>query len=119
MTRAMTTAQWGTMTALLLGTVAAGWLLWPRPDLTIEVNRGGVATVISPYGRRTPLGDTLMVGGRGGRRTVRVVNRDTVRHQLALFAADAGGQRDYVVPLGTFGGACSAHPRDTLTVVVR
>lgn len=119
MTPRLTAKQVGSMTALLVGTVAAAWLLWPRPDLTIEVNRGGVATVISPYGRRSPLSDTLIVGGRGGRRTVRVVNRDTVRHQLALFAADAGAQRDYVVPPGTFGGTCSAHPRNRLTVVVR
>lgn len=108
-----------TLSGLVAAIAAATWLLWPRPDLTIEVDRGGVATVISAYGQRSPLSDTLWVGGRGGRRTVRVTNRDTVHHQLALFAVDAGATRDYVVPPGTFGGVCSAHPRNRLTVVVR
>jgi hypothetical protein len=51
---------------------------------------------------------------------VRVVNRDTVRHALALFAADAGATVDYTIPRpGTYGGACSAHPTGALTYLVR
>jgi hypothetical protein len=49
-----------------------------------------------------------------------VVNEDTVQHRLAMFTVEAGAQTDYTVPLGTFGGACSAHPTKTqLTFVIK
>lgn len=58
--------------------------------------------------------------GSGSRRTIRVVNDDTVKHQLAMFTIPAGGRTDYTVPPGTFGGVCSAHPTNTqLTFVIR
>lgn len=101
-------------------TAAATWLLWPRPDASLVVRRGGRAEVVNGYGLSSPLGDTIVVGGRGQRRAIRVVNEDTVRHQLALFSVDPGESRDYVVPPGTFGGVCSAHAGSgRLTVVVR
>ncbi|WP_396202172.1 hypothetical protein [Gemmatimonas sp.] len=102
--------------------VSAGlaWFSWPRPDTLIRVTRGGVAMVTDAYGRTAPLGDTVFVGGGGARRTIRVVNEDTVKHQLAMFNIPAGEQTEYNVPPGTFGGACSAHPTSThLTFVIR
>jgi hypothetical protein len=37
-----------------------------------------------------------------------------------MFNVPAGGRTDYTVPLGTFGGACSAHPDNRqLTFVIR
>jgi hypothetical protein len=96
------------------------WLTWPRPDSRIEVLPGGIPTVVDMFGRRSPLRDTLMVGGAGARRTVRVTNLDSVTHQLALFTVKAGQQMDYHVPPGTFGGFCSTHPKSgRLTIVVR
>ncbi len=116
----MNATRLASIAALSVGSVGAAWLLWPRPDLSIEVDRGGVATVVDLYGRRSSLDDTVFVGGSGARRTVRVINRDSVRHQLAMFAVQPGAQVDYTVPLGTFGGFCSAHlKRKTLTIVVR
>ena len=51
---------------------------------------------------------------------VRVVNADTVRHSLALFAADAGATVDFTITYpGTYGGTCSAHKSGNLTYVVR
>ena len=82
--------------------------------------RGGDARVLDDWGRRSALGDTVFVRGSGGHRTVRVVNDDTIPHRLAMFAAAAGETRDYSVPLGVFGGFCSAHSASKhLTVVVR
>jgi hypothetical protein len=118
----------GTVTApriaMLLGVVtlsaALVWFSWPRPDTLIRVTRGGVAMVTDAYGRTAPLGDTVYVRGGGARRTIRVVNDDTVKHQLAMFNIPAGEQTEYTVPPGTFGGACSAHPTSThLTFVIR
>ena len=72
------------------------------------------------FGRNAPLPDTVYVGGRGPKRKVRVVNEDTVQHQLAMFTVPAGEQTEYTVPPGTFGGACSAHPtKKQLTFVIR
>jgi hypothetical protein len=107
---------------LAVAAVSAGlaWFSWPRPDTLIRVTRGGVAMVTDAYGRTAPLGDTVFVGGGGARRTIRVVNEDTVKHQLAMFNIPAGEQTEYNVPPGTFGGACSAHPTSThLTFVIR
>jgi hypothetical protein len=102
--------------------VSAGlaWFSWPRPDTLIRVTRGGVALVTDAYGRTAPLGDTVFVRGGGARRTIRVVNEDTVQHQLAMFNIPAGEQTEYTVPPGTFGGVCSAHRTSTrLTFVIR
>jgi glucose/arabinose dehydrogenase len=97
--------------------VAAGvaWFTWPRPAVTIRIAPGGAATVDG-----AALPETLFVKARGRRTVVRVVNRDTVHHQLALFGADAGATRDFTIAYpGTYGGACSAHPSGNLTYVVR
>lgn len=106
--------------ALLLATAAAVWGTWPRPDTLIRVQRGGIAVITDALGRDTPLPDTVRVGGSGAKRKIRVVNEDTVQHRLAMFTVPAGGQTDYTVPLGTFGGACSAHPsKKQLTFVIQ
>ena len=110
--------------AMLIAVVAVSaglaWFSWPRPDTLIRVTRGGVAMVTDAYGRTAPLGDTVFVRGGGGRRTIRVVNEDTLQHRLAMFTVPAGEQTEYTVPPGTFGGACSAHPTSThLTFVIR
>jgi hypothetical protein len=108
--------------AVVLGVVTAGvaWLTWPRPDALIRVQRGGVAVLTDALGRSVPLPDTVLVGGSGARRTIRVVNEDTVKHQLAMFTVAPGERTDYTVPPGTFGGVCSAHPASKhLTFVIR
>jgi hypothetical protein len=108
---------WGTA---LLGGAIVVWWSWPRPALEIRVTAGGVARVFDYLGRESALGDTVLVRGSGGHRTIRVVNRDTVPHRLAMFAAAPGETRDYSVPIGVFGGFCSAHAASQhLTVVVR
>ena len=113
-------ASWSIRGAVLATAGIVIWYLWPRPDTVIEVSRGGIATVHRLIGAPQPLGDTVVVGGSGARRSVRVINRDTVRHILSLFSVDAGSQMDYTVPPGTFGGYCSAHVDGrTLTIVVR
>lgn len=106
--------------AVVAVTAGLAWFSWPRPDTLIRVTRGGVTMVTDAYGRTAPLGDTVFVRGGGARRTIRVVNEDTVKHQLAMFNIPAGEQTEYTVPPGTFGGACSAHPTSThLTFVIR
>ncbi len=103
--------------ATVVVAVAAGvaWFTWPRPAVTIEIAPGGVATVDG-----AALPETLFVKARGRATVVRVVNRDTVHHQLALFGADANATRDFTIAYpGTYGGACSAHPSGNLTYVVR
>jgi hypothetical protein len=113
-------AQHLTVAAALSLTGLSTWLVWPRPDTRVEIARGGQATVISRYGVRSPLSDTIVVGGSGSRRKVRVINGDTIQHVLSLFTVGANSQMDYTVPPGSFGGYCSAHPTGkTLTVVVR
>lgn len=108
------------LVAMGSATGAIVWLTWPRPDTLIRVQRGGVAVVTDAFGRDTPLPDTVYVGGSGAKRTIRVVNEDTRPHRLAMFTVPAGGQTDYSVPPGTFGGACSAHPsKRQLTFVIR
>ncbi len=93
------------------------WTAWPksRPSVVIEIAPGGTATVAG-----APLPETVFVKARGRSTVIRVVNRDTLRHQLALFGADAGETRDYTIAYpGTYGGVCSTHPTGNLTYVVR
>jgi hypothetical protein len=98
---------------LLAGLVA--WSTWPRPAVRIDIAPGGVATVAG-----APLPETLFIAARGRNTVVRVVNHDTLRHSLALFAADAGATVDFTIAYpGTYGGTCSAHKSGTLTYVVR
>ncbi len=116
----MTTSRVVAVGGIALVSAALAWFSWPRPDTLIRVTRGGSALVTDAYGRTAPLGDTVFVRGGGARRTIRVVNEDTVKHQLAMFNIPAGERTDYDVPPGTFGGACSAHPSNKrLTFVIR
>lgn len=109
-----------TLLGIVAATAAATWSLWPRPDTLIRVQRGGVAVVTDAFGRDHALPDTVVVGGRGGKRKIRVVNEDSIEHRLAMFTVPAGEQTDYTVPPGVFGGACTAHPTKTqLTFVIR
>ena len=103
----------------ILAVVAAAsgvaWWTWPRPSVRIDIAPGGRATVAG-----APLPETLFVKARGRRTVIRVVNRDTVRHSLAVFGAAAGETRDFTIAYpGTYGGTCSAHPSGALTYVVR
>lgn len=101
--------------AVVAGTALVAWLTWPRPSVVIRIAPGGAATVDG-----APLPETLFVAARGRSTVVRVVNADTVRHALALFAADPGATTDYTITLpGTYGGSCSAHASGNLTYVVR
>lgn len=101
--------------AVVAVTGAVTWFTWPRPAVTIAIARGGVATVDG-----TALPDTLFVAAQGRATTIRVVNGDTLRHALGMFAADAGATTDFIITYpGTYGGACSAHPSGSLTYVVR
>ena len=96
------------------------WLMWPRPDAVIRIARGGTATVTDALGRTAPLSDTLLIGGDGARRTVRLENQDTIPHALALFSVNANSQREYEMPPGIYEGACSVHTSQSLlTVIVR
>lgn len=104
-----------TIGAIAVGTAFVAWLTWPRPSVEIRIARGGMATVDG-----APLPETLFVAARGRNTVVRVVNADTIRHALALFAADPGATTDYTIAYpGTYGGSCSAHPSGSLTYVVR
>lgn len=100
---------------IVVATALVAWLTWPRPSVRIDIAPGGVATVGG-----APLPETLVVRARGGGAVIRVVNHDSQRHALALFAADAGATVDYRIRTpGTYGGSCSAHPSGSLTYVVR
>lgn len=104
-----------TLGAIVAGTALVAWYTWPRPSVEIHIARGGAATVDG-----APLPETLFVAARGRSTVVRVVNADTVRHALALFAADPGATTDYTIAVpGTYGGTCSTHPSGNLTYVVR
>lgn len=116
----MTAPRVAVLFAVVALSAALAWFSWPRPDTLIRVTRGGVAMVTDAYGQTAPLGDTVYVRGGGARRTIRVVNDDTVNHRLAMFSIPAGEQTEYTVPPGTFGGACSAHPISKhLTFIIR
>lgn len=94
---------------------AVAWFTWPRPSVVIEIAPGGIATV-----EGAALPETLFVKARGRSTVIRVINRDSVRHQLALFGADAEDTKDFTIAYpGTYGGACSTHPTGNLTYVVR
>jgi len=100
---------------VVLVTGALTYWMWPRPSVVIEIAPGGVATVM---GQALP--ETLFVRARGRSTIVRVVNRDSLRHQLALFGAAAGETRDFTIAYpGTYGGVCSAHPSGNLVYVVQ
>ena len=104
-----------TLAAIVVVIGALTWFSWPRPSVTIEIALGGVATVDG-----AALPETLYVKTRGRSTTIRVVNADTVRHQLALFGAAAGETRDFTIQYpGTYGGTCSTHPSGNLTYVVQ
>ena len=91
------------------------WWTWPRPSVVIEIAPGGIATVDG-----AALPETLFVKARGRSTMVRVENADSVRHQLALFGADAGRTTDYTIAYpGTYGGVCSTHSSGNLTYVVQ
>lgn len=111
----MSVARSAATGALVAVVAALTWYVWPRPALVIRIAEGGVATV---EGRALP--ETLFVRARGRSTVIRVVNADTVRHQLALFGAAAGETRDFSIEFpGTYGGTCSAHASGNLTYVVR
>jgi hypothetical protein len=83
--------------------------------VTIRIALGGSATV-----NGAALPETLYVKSRGRSTTIRVINADTTRHQLALFGASAGETRDFTIQYpGTYGGTCSTHPSGNLTYVVQ
>jgi len=101
--------------AVVAVTSSVVWFTWPRPSVEIRIARGGAATVAG-----APLPETLFVAARGRNTVVRVVNEDTLRHSLALFAADAGATVDFTIAYpGTYGGTCSTHASGNLTYVVR
>jgi hypothetical protein len=106
----------GVTLVMILAVVGAlAWFTWPRPSVTIKIALGGVATVDG-----ATLPETLFVKSRGRSTTIRVVNADTVRHQLALFGAAAGETREFTIQYpGTYGGTCSTHPSGNLTYVVQ
>ncbi len=88
---------------------------WPRPAVVISIAPGGVATVGG-----VPLPETLFVKARGRSTIVRVVNSDSIRHQMALFGANAGETKDFTIAYpGTYGGVCSTHSSGNLTYVVQ
>lgn len=101
--------------AVVAAVAVITWFTWPRPSVVIEIAPGGVATV-----RGAPLPETLYVRARGRNTVVRVVNADTVAHQMAVFGAAAGETRDYTIAYpGTYGGTCTAHSSGNLTYVVQ
>lgn len=111
----MSASRSAQVAAIVLLAGAVAWSTWPRPAVRIDIARGGVATVGG-----APLPETLFIAARGRNTVVRVVNKDTLRHSLALFAADAGATVDFTIAYpGTYGGTCSAHKSGNLTYVVR
>ena len=111
----MSASRSAVLAAIVLFSGLVVWFTWPRPSVRIDIARGGAATVDG-----APLPETLFVAARGRNTVVRVVNQDTLRHSLALFAADAGTTVDFTIAYpGTYGGTCSAHASGNLTYVVR
>jgi hypothetical protein len=107
--------------ALLLTTGAATWWVWPRPALTLRVERGGRGVMVDRWGRRRALPDTIYLTAEGRGTKIRVVNDDTTYQTLGIFGAAANSSRTFSVPLpGVYGGFCSAHASSgTITYVVR
>lgn len=104
-----------TLGSVVLAMAALTWWTWPRPAVTIDIAPGGNATVGGQ-----PLPETLFVKARGRGTVIRVVNRDSTRHQMALFGANAGETREFTITYpGTYGGVCSTHPSGNLTYVVQ
>lgn len=104
-----------TVGLVVLVVAAVTWWTWPRPSVVIRITPGGVATV-----NGSALPETLFVKARGRSTVLRVVNGDSIRHQLALFSAEAGETRDFTIAYpGTYGGVCSTHPSGNLTYVVQ
>ena len=83
---------------------------------TIDIAPGGLATIDGQV-----LPETVVVKARGRGTRVAVVNRDSVRHTLALFSAPPGERVEYTIEYpGTYGGECSVHSRSgRLVWVVR
>lgn len=104
-----------TLASIVLLVAAVTWWTWPRPAVTIRIAPGGVATVAG-----AALPETLFIKARGRSTTIRVVNGDSTRHQLALFGAAAGETKDFTISYpGTYGGVCSTHPSGNLVYVVQ
>lgn len=116
---ALSPSRVATIAAVLATAVGTAWATWPRPDLALEVDRGGLGWVVGRTSR-APLPETLFVAARG-RPTVRIANRDTAAAQLGIFHAPAGATVEFTLPgPGAYGGFCSAHPtKKRLTFVVR
>lgn len=99
-----------TITAVLLVTAAATWWVWPRPALTVRVERGGRAVVVDRWGRTAALPETLRVAAQGRSTRVLIENRDTTYQTLGIFGVAANSARSFTVPMpGVYGGYCSAH----------
>lgn len=103
----------------VVGLASGGIWLATRPAVLIDIARGGQASLVTRWGGRRPLPDTIVVA-RGGRPRVRIRNADGRAHAVGLFRAEPGTATDYALPgPGTFTGRCSVHPRAELTIVVR
>lgn len=111
----MSAARSAVLAAIVLLFGAAVWFTWPRPSVVIKIEPGGSATVAG-----SALPETLFVKARSRSTVIRVVNSDSIYHQLAVFGAAAGETRDFTINYpGTYGGVCSAHPSGNLTYVVQ
>lgn len=101
-----------------VGVALVVWMSWPRPSVVIVVEPGGVAWV-ERTGGRVALPETLHVAARGRNTTLRLINRDSVRHELALFGANPGEQREYTIAYpGTYSGVCTTHKKTKRLVYV-
>jgi len=112
---------------LLVAVVAAAtalavWATWPRPEMTIEVDRGGAAFERRAYlfflTDRIALGDTVAIRAAG---RIRLINHDTATASLGVVAARAGEDLTLRVPAdtGTYVLDCTAHPGRTITWIIR
>jgi hypothetical protein len=105
-----------------VATFAIVWATWPRPALTILVERGGRAVVKAKYAAAlrptVPLPERLVVEAGA---LVRIVNEDTAVARLGLFASAPGEDVSARAPTapGVFTGRCSAHPGRVVTYVIR
>jgi hypothetical protein len=109
--------------AVALAALGAAWYTWPRPTVELLVAPDGAVVLRRgawPIADRQPLPDTVRVGLRGGRATVRVTNHAADWRQFGTFGAGPGQSRDYVVTgPAVLHGACAAHPAGTITYVIR